>query len=392
MIVSLSLKSLLRRRGRTALALAGIAVSSALLLDMTMLASGLTHSFSELTREQGYGIRVTPRGTLPFDSEAGIEGAAEIRRQIGGLPGVEAVAPVLGAQFYAGDGEDAGAPLFTTGVDPAAQMLYRLDRGGDPDPEGAVISAPYAEAAGLQVGDLVSVGAELDLALGRPRAVRELRVSGIADFIYDAADQWSIAVPLRVVQELTGRPDEVSLFAVALSTDADEEMVADRIEALFPSVSAYSTGELTQAMDQRLVYFRQLSTILGTISLFVAILLAGTILTIGIRERFHEIATLRAIGIPARRLHIALVVEGLALTAAGCLLGAPLAIWMADYLDTILLGFPGIPARVSFFVFQPLPTILAFSALLAAGAVAGLLPGRIALASPLGAALREEAD
>ena len=61
MILQLSLKSLFRRRSRTLLALAGIAVSAALLLDMTMLASGLTESFGELTTQQGYALRVTPR-------------------------------------------------------------------------------------------------------------------------------------------------------------------------------------------------------------------------------------------------------------------------------------------------------------------------------------------
>ena len=111
-----------------------------------------------------------------------------------------------------------------------------------------------------------------------------------------------------------------------------------------------------------------------------------------VRERFHEIATLRAMGVAGRRLQLAIVVEGLALTGLGCLLGLPLGAWMATYLDRILLAFPGVPARVSFFVFQPGPSAAALLALLAAGALAGTIPGRMALRMPLGAALREEAD
>ena len=41
------------------------------------------------------------------------------------------------------------------------------------------------------------------------------------------------------------------------------DQFAARIEALFPESSVYSTAELTAAMDQRLVYFRQLSTMLN---------------------------------------------------------------------------------------------------------------------------------
>src|SRR5690606_7014209 len=126
MIIGVSLRALARRRSRTLLALAGIAVSSALLLDMTMLATGLTDSFGELTRAQGYALRVTPAGTLPFDSEAGIADAAAVGERIAQLPGVCAVAPTLGAQLYAVRDDAAGEPLFTSGIDPDAQMLYQL--------------------------------------------------------------------------------------------------------------------------------------------------------------------------------------------------------------------------------------------------------------------------
>ncbi|HEX2092395.1 MAG TPA: hypothetical protein VHG28_08335, partial [Longimicrobiaceae bacterium] len=122
MIVSASLRALFRRRSRTLLALAGIGVSAALLLDMTMLASGLSDSFGELLGAKGYALRVTPRGILPFDSEATIRGAGGVGRRIAGVPGVAAVAPVLGAQFYPVAGDSAGEPVFVTGVDPRAQM------------------------------------------------------------------------------------------------------------------------------------------------------------------------------------------------------------------------------------------------------------------------------
>jgi putative ABC transport system permease protein len=392
MIFLVSLRALFRRRSRTALALAGIAVSAALLVDMTMLASGLTRSFAELTRAQGYALRVTPRGTLPFDSEAGLRSAGELRRLMEATEGVRSVAPVLGAQLYAVDVEGRGEPLFTTGIDPAAQMLYLLLEGGEPGPGEAVVSQPLAEAYGLRVGDVLPLAAELDVALGRPRVVREFRVSGVGDFIYDHAGQRSIALRLEEVQELTSRPDEVSLFAVAALDGADEDALAARLEAALTSVSVYSTTELMAAMDQRLLYFRQLSTILGSIALGVAALLVGTIVTIGVRERFGEIATLRAIGIPARRLQLSIVLEGVVLTAAGSLLGVPFGLWMAGRLDRILLSFPGIPARVSFFVFDPVPVIGALATIVLVGALVGVLPGATAMRAPLGIALREEAD
>lgn len=392
MIIGISLRSLLRRRSRTLLAVSGIAVSAALLVDMTMLASGLTSSFGELTRAQGYALRVTPLGTLPFDSEAGIRGAAAVREKIASVDGVAGVSPVLGAQLYALRGDSVSDPIFTTGVDPSAQMLYLLLEGYEPGEGEVVLSQPLAEAYGMGVGSSIELAPELDVAMGSPRGEREFRVSGIGDFLYDYAGQRSLALPITELQEMTRRPDEVSLFAVAVADGANEEAVSEKITSLSGALSVYSTSELMAAMDQRLAYFRQLSTILGSIALGVATLLVGTIVTIGVRERFGEIATLRAIGVSGKRLQLGIVAEGFAITAAGCLIGIPIGLWMAGRLDRILLTFPGIPARVSFFVLEPVPVLLAMLLVVLVGALVGILPGTRALKVPLGRALREEAD
>jgi putative ABC transport system permease protein len=145
-------------------------------------------------------------------------------------------------------------------------------------------------------------------------------------------------------------------------------------------------------MDRRLLYFRQLAAILGTVALVVTALLVSTIVTIGVRERFGEIATLRAIGVRRRRLLAGIMSEGLVLAGIGCLLGLPLGLWVARYLDRILLTFPGIPANVSFFVWDAPRVGMAIGAVIVVGALSGLVPGWNALRAPLGRVLREEAE
>jgi putative ABC transport system permease protein len=391
-VVAASLRSLVRRRGRTALALVGIAVSTALLLDMTMLGAGLAGSFRDLIGARGYTLRVAPEGTLPFDTEAGIRGAALTRERIESVPGVRAVAPVLGAQLLRIEGDSIHEPLFTTGIDPATQMIYDLVEGSHPDAGEVVVSRPLADRDGIRPGDTLRLAAGVDVAAARPRGVRPVVVSGVAEFVYDAAGQRSLAAPLEDVQRMSGRPDEVSLFAVAGEPGWDEDHLAAGIRRAAPAVSVYSTAELVVRMSERLLYFRQLAGILGSIATLVAALLVVTIVTIGVRERFGEIATLRAMGIPRRRILSGVVAEGLALSAAGCALGVPLGILTAHWLDGILRAFPGLPAQVSFFVLEPERAAFAIAVVIAVGAAGAALPGIWAVRAPLGQALREEAE
>src|SRR5262249_17309071 len=69
--------SLRRHASRTLLAVLGVTVSAAMLLDMVMLATGMRQSFATLLGRNGFTIRVSPRGTLPFDTEATIRQAQD---------------------------------------------------------------------------------------------------------------------------------------------------------------------------------------------------------------------------------------------------------------------------------------------------------------------------
>ena len=52
--------TLRRHPARTTLAMLGIAVAAALLLDMVMLATGMSESFRSLLLTRGYQLRVSP--------------------------------------------------------------------------------------------------------------------------------------------------------------------------------------------------------------------------------------------------------------------------------------------------------------------------------------------
>jgi putative ABC transport system permease protein len=152
-----------------------------------------------------------------------------------------------------------------------------------------------------------------------------------------------------------------------------------------------SVADLVRHFKQRLVYFRQLSYILASMSLVVTVLLIGTLLTITVNERLGEIATLRAIGISRATVVREILLEGAVLTLLGSSLGIVLGLLTARYLDSILTSFPGLPAAFSFFVPRGDSLTTAALVLLLTGVLAALYPAWLAARAPIAATLRTEA-
>jgi ABC-type lipoprotein release transport system permease subunit len=388
-------RNLLRHPVRSALALAGITVTTAMLLDMVLLAGGIERSFERLLLGRGYQIRVSPSGTLPFDTEATIPAAAGLRAAFRSDPAIVAVAPLLGASAYARAG-DSLVPLFAYGTDPAEQAIYQLVRGADLGPGdsvGVLLSQPTAARLGLGPGDTVTVVGRLDPQLAAAGVERRLVVRGVARLLYDSRGQLSVVAALPVVQSLAGlrQDDRVSVFVVRVGSDDEAGPVTMRLRAAHPDLEVNSVADMVRHFRDRLVYFRQLSYILGTISLVVTVLLIGTLMTITVNERLGEIATLRAIGVGRATVVRSVMAEGAALTAGGGSLGILLGLATAEYLDAILTTFPGLPAAISFFVPDPDRLLLAAAVLLLSGVGAGVYPAVLAARAPIAETLRAEA-
>jgi putative ABC transport system permease protein len=389
------LRSLGRQPLRTALSLAGIAVAAAMLLDMVMLSGGIDQSFSDLLLVRGYQLRLTPKGTLPFDTEATMAGASEVVAALRREPDVEAAGAVLGTSLYARAG-DSLVTLFGYGIQPDAQGLYQLTAGRDLSPgdtAGIILGEPAARLLHAGVGDSVTVVGRLDPQVAGAAVGRRLVVRGTVRWLYDARDQPSVGTVLPIMQRLSHDPvaDRASLILVKARADDRVPALAARLRAEFPAIEVNSAAELVVHFRQRLVYFRQLSYILGSMSLIVAVLLIATLLTIGVNERLGEIATLRAIGVSRATVVGQVLAEGTALTVLGAALGILLGLVTARYLDAILTSFPGLPAAFSFFV--PRADTLSFAAvvLLVTGSLAGLYPAWLAARAPIAATLRAEA-
>lgn len=388
-------RSLGRHPLRSALAVAGIAVSAAMLLDMVMLSGGIEKSFAQLVLARGFQIRLTPKGTLPFDTEATFPGAGRTIRMLRSEPAVQSAGAVLGTSLF-GRARDSLVTLFGYGIQPEAQGLYSLEVGRDllpDDTAGVLLSRPAAQLLRTGVGDTVTLVGRLDPQVVTAQVNRKLAVRGLVRWVYDYKGQPSVGTILPVMQSLAHRAagDRASLIMVKIRDDRAAGAVAARLSQMLPSLEVSSVADLVKQFKQRLVYFRQLSFILATMSLIVTVLLVATLLTITTNERLGEIATLRAIGLSRATIVRQVFLEGTTLTLIGGALGLTLGLATARYLDGILTSFPGLPAAFSFFVPRRESLSLAGLVLLVSGSLAGLYPAWLAARAPIAATLRAEA-
>jgi putative ABC transport system permease protein len=389
----LALASLIRHRARTTLAVLGVAIAAAMLLDMVMLATGMRESFRELLLARGYDIRLAPKGTLPFDTDATIPGVSAIVRVLRTNPDVREISPVLGGSVHIGArGRDVSASVL--GIDPAVQGDYELVSGHDATSADAIVVNNYLLGKlGAKLGDTLVVATGYDPQTRSYSGQRHLVLTGLVRFIYGAAEQSSSAVRRETLEAMGGgmRRDRASLFMVKVRTGANPDSVRTWIEAHIANVSAISISTAIAQVDQRLSYFRQLALILGSVSLFVGFLLVTTLVTVSVNERAGEIAVMRAIGVS--RLHVVelIVIEGVAISVTGTVLGLGLGLVTARYLNSILSAFPGLPMAIDFFLFQPRDAWAALGLLVVTGIGAGIYPAWRAASLPIADSLRREA-
>ncbi|HET7190129.1 MAG TPA: FtsX-like permease family protein [Gemmatimonadaceae bacterium] len=393
MLLTLAFASLVRHRARTMLAVLGVAVSAGMLLDMVMLSTGMRESFRSLLLSQGFQFRLSPKGTLPFDTEATIRGADSLVAMLRARPDVQRVSPVLGGQLHVPTAQGAVTSA-VLGIEPRVQGDYELVEGRHPETAGELAANDaMLRATGKHLGDTLIAAAGYDPQLRGLSGARTLRLVGRVRFIYMAADQRGAAMPIAGLRAMQGADasDRISLAMVGLRAGANVDAVRADLERLLPRVTVISTAEAIRQVDERLSYFRQLAVILGAVSLIVGFLLVTTLMTVSVNERIGEIAVMRALGVRRERIVAQIVIEAGAIMLVAAPLGLVLGLVTARYLNSILARFPGLPERIDFFLFQPMAAWTALGLLVLSGILSGVYPSWRSASLGIATTLRQEA-
>ena len=409
MMLRVALRNVLRHRLRTLFTVVALSIAVALLADMLMLSRGMEKTFYRVLASVGYEVRVCPRGTLPFGTDAVIEHSTRVVDGLRNDTRVQRWLRVLSTTLYADS-----VPLFVMGIDGKRQSLYRVIEGhdihadaplpvtgvnGPAEPVGVVLNRNAVAALGAAIGDTLTLktgagGAAMAFSRGL-----DVVVTGFIDIDFDLPGQRTAIVPLGAVQRLRAEPEDAASFVMVKLRETagdgfapveDQRAVASTLAEARPELSVYTMASLMAALERQLAYFKQFSLILSTISLLVTFLLVAVVLTIGVGERRGEIAALRSMGFRRRSIQAMILSESAVLLAMGAVFGSALGWFLAGYLDGILTRSPSLPEGYRFFIPAPREIITAVALSGAAGVMAALLPAIQAARVDIPRTLHEE--
>jgi putative ABC transport system permease protein len=394
----LAWRTISRSPARSLLAVTGVTVIGALLFNMLLLSRGLLVSFRDLLDNAGYDIRViAAQGSMAHREP--IADATSLAEAIARLPDVESIALVrtdLGQVSAPGE-NGAWTPIELIGMTDSKGGGWTIVKGS-PLPTGpsageppVVVNTTLASKLYLEPGSrlrlrLTSAGSASALPLVT------VRVIGVGSFAFEASGDLNVATTMAGFAVAHGTPaDRQAEMVLVASRPGAAAPALTAIARLRPDVRVFSNDQvMAQFNENAFSYFRQISAVLSSMTLAFAFLLIATLLTMSVNQRLGEVAALRALGFPRRRIAVNLLWESALLVGIGGTAAIPVGGLLAIILDRILRQMPGVPARLHFFVFEPRTIVLHAALLGVTGALAALYPIWLATRLPIAATLRRE--
>jgi ABC-type lipoprotein release transport system permease subunit len=399
-VVRFAWLSSVRQPARTALGVLGVVAIGALLFDMLLLSQGLVLSFRDLLDRAGFDVRVLATDARPFAGPS-IEHADEVARRIEALPEVEAVLQVrirrAEIAIPVRNSPNDHDTIEFIGTDPPGRSVWTILEGSDlPGESGGgaplVVNRNLARQQGLSVGSMLRLR-------GACRAGSEalppvtFTIAGIAEFPFDDAGATTVAGHLKELRRLCGGEVDGGrdMLMVRSRQDRGPVAAAAAIRRTGAGLHVVTNQDLLERFSRvEFSYFRQISFVLATVTLFFGFLLIAVLLTASVNQRLGEIAALRAVGLSRARVVAGVLCESVLMVAAGGVLAVPVGLALSIWLDHILRELPGIPVSVHFFVFEP-RVLFSYGVLVATAALgAAFYPMWIIGTLPIAATLRRE--
>ena len=307
-------KNALRNKRRAALSVLSVAVSLFLLVTLLVALREMTVPPEDV----GAALRVVVRNRVSLANLLPSRQRAVIER----IPGIEAVSPFtwFGGKFrneeqmtfaqFAMDPQTL-RPIFGEAKMPDDQYeAFRKDQ------TSCMVGKLTAEKYELKIGDRMQFTSTI---FGCPI---ELKIAGI---YAGTLDDRNVLFHQKYLDEACGMNGQVGMWWAKVRSAEDMPRVIEAINRSFASTSAEVRAETERAFQ--LSFVSMIGNVkifihsISTVVVFTLLLVSASTMSMAIRERFRELAVLKAIGFRRHELFSLILAESFALAAAGAIIG-----------------------------------------------------------------------
>ena len=311
---SFILKNALRNKRRATLSVLSVAVSLFLLVTLLVALRELT-----LPAEgAGAELRVAVRNKISIANLLPARQLPIIER----IPGVEAVTPFtwFGGKYKNEESmtfaQFAMNPKKLRSVFGEAKMVTDAYEAFEAERTGCVIGKMSAEKYRLKVGDKITLESTIY------PVTLEFKIVGI---YAGTPDDRNLLFRQDYLDEASGIEGQVGMWWLKVKSAEDMPRVLDAINKAFENTSAEVRAETERAFQLGFISMwgniKMLVTFISSAVVFTLLLVTASTMSMAIRERFRELAILKALGFRRRELFAFILAESFGLAAAGAVIG-----------------------------------------------------------------------
>lgn len=308
------IKNALRNKRRALLSVLSVAVSLFLLVTLLVALRELTLP----VEGAGAELRVAVRNKISIANLL----PARQRPVIERIPGVEAVTPFtwFGGKYkneenmtfaqFAMDPTKLRSVFGEAKMNPEAYAAFEKER------DGCVIGRISADKYHLKVGDKITLESTVY------PVTLDFKIVGI---YAGTPDDRNMLFRQDYLNEATGDTGEVGMWWLKVKSAEDMPRVLAAINKAFENTSAEVRAETERAFQLSFISMwgniKLLVTLISSAVVFTLLLVSASTMSMAIRERFRELAILKALGYRRRELFAFILAESFGLAMAGALIG-----------------------------------------------------------------------
>jgi putative ABC transport system permease protein len=331
----------MRRRVRTSLTIAGVAIAIAVLFSLLAFNAGYEKQLNGELGSMGINMLAVPKG-CPYEAAALIIHGGVIPKylsyddleQVRNIDGVEIASPMLLHQFFKDD-----KPHIVYGINIDDQKLLKPwwkveGRYFTEDETGVmVVGRSLAEKEYLKVGQVLQFGPD-----GVPTTI-----VGILERTGTQDDEFHF-LPLADSQKIFGKEGQITTIAVKVKDVSQIIAIGKKMEQI-PDIQVVTMTQIQGTIMNLVGSAQALLFSVIIIALFISAVGIMNTLIMSVNERTREFGMMKAVGASGWDVSRLIVVETLILTLIGCAVGLIVSLAGSKLVESFVRGvIPYAPA------------------------------------------------